>query len=136
MDGVETVLHLAGGAKGDDAGDREPGAGRGRGPGCGTWCTSRSSARPASRLRLTAEAKLGAEQAVADSGLPWTTLRAAQFHDLVLTMVEQMAKLPVVPVPGGLARRSRSTPRDVAARLVELTLGEPAGLVPDLAGPR
>ena len=28
--------------------------------------------------------KLASEQAVADSGLPWTTLRATQFHDLVL----------------------------------------------------
>ena len=29
--------------------------------------------------------KLAAEQVVADSGLPWTTLRATQFHDLFLT---------------------------------------------------
>lgn len=50
-------------------------------------------------------------------------------------MARQLAKLPVVPVPAG----SRFQPVDadeVAARLVELTLGEPAGLVPDLAGPR
>lgn len=35
--------------------------------------------------------KLGAERAVADSGLPWTTLRAAQFHDLVLTVAQKLA---------------------------------------------
>ena len=29
--------------------------------------------------------KLAAERVVADSGLPWTTLRATQFHDLILT---------------------------------------------------
>ena len=79
--------------------------------------------------------KLGAEQAVADSGVPWTTLRAAQFHDLILMVTRQMAKLPVIPVPAG----SRFQPVDtgeVADRLVELALGAPAGLVPDMGGPR
>lgn len=43
-------------------------------------------------------------------------------------------KSPVVPIPGGL-RLEPVAARDVAARLVELTLGESAGRVPDLAGP-
>jgi uncharacterized protein YbjT (DUF2867 family) len=80
-------------------------------------------------------AKLAAERAVADSGVPWTTLRAAQFHDLVLTVVRTLARLPVLPVPGGM-RVQPVDARDVAGRLVELALGSPAGLVPDLAGPR
>jgi uncharacterized protein YbjT (DUF2867 family) len=46
-----------------------------------------------------------------------------------------MAKLPVIPVPGGL-RFQPVASREVAARLVELTLDKPAGLVPDLAGPK
>ena len=46
-----------------------------------------------------------------------------------------MAKLPVVPVPGGL-RFQPVDPSEVATRLVELTLDQPAGLVPDLAGPK
>jgi uncharacterized protein YbjT (DUF2867 family) len=78
--------------------------------------------------------QLAAEREVTESGIAWTMLRAAQFHDLVLTMAEKMAKLPVVPVPGGL-RFQPVDSREVAARLVELTLGDPAGLVPDLAGP-
>jgi uncharacterized protein YbjT (DUF2867 family) len=45
--------------------------------------------------------KLAAERIVADSGLPWTTLRATQFHDLTLKTVHGMAKLPVIPVPAG-----------------------------------
>jgi uncharacterized protein YbjT (DUF2867 family) len=77
----------------------------------------------------------GAEQAVVDSGVPWTMLRAAQFHDLVLTVLDRMTRLPVVPAPGGL-RFQPVDPAAVAARLAELTLGEPAGLVTDLAGPR
>jgi uncharacterized protein YbjT (DUF2867 family) len=79
--------------------------------------------------------KLGAERAVAASGLPWTTLRATQFHDLLMTTARQMARLPVIPVPSG-ARFQPVDADEVAARLVELALGEPAGLVPDMAGPR
>jgi uncharacterized protein YbjT (DUF2867 family) len=72
---------------------------------------------------------------VADSGLPWTTLRATQFHDLLLTTARQMARLPVIPVPSGF-RFQPVDADEVAARLVELALGTPAGLVPDIAGPR
>jgi uncharacterized protein YbjT (DUF2867 family) len=72
---------------------------------------------------------------VADSGVPWTTLRATQFHDLLLTMAGQMARLPVIPVPAGF-RFQPIDAGEVADRLVELALGAPAGLVPDMAGPR
>ena len=79
--------------------------------------------------------KLAAERAVADSGLPWTTLRATQFHDLSLMTAQQMARLPVIPVPSGF-RFQPVDAGEVADRLVELALGTPAGLVPDMAGPR
>jgi uncharacterized protein YbjT (DUF2867 family) len=72
---------------------------------------------------------------VAESGLPWTTLRATQFYDLTLTTVRQLARLPVVPAPAGWRFQPIDT-GEVAARLVELALGAPAGLVPDMAGPR
>ena len=74
------------------------------------------------------------EYVVSGSGLPWTTLRATQFHDLVLVVCQGLARLPVVPV----ARDVRFQPVDtdeVAARLVELAIGQPQGRVPDLAGP-
>jgi uncharacterized protein YbjT (DUF2867 family) len=80
-------------------------------------------------------AKLAAERVVADSGLPWTTLRATQFHDLLLRVARQLTTLPVVPVPAGV-RFQPVDPGEVAARLVELALGTPAGLVGDLGGPR
>jgi uncharacterized protein YbjT (DUF2867 family) len=79
--------------------------------------------------------KLAAERIVADSGLPFTTLRATQFHDLILTVAQQMAKLPLVPLPAGF-RVQPVDADEVAARLVELTLGEPAGRVLDMGGPR
>lgn len=80
-------------------------------------------------------AKRAAEELVAGSGIPWTTLRATQFHDLTLTTVRAMGKMPVVPVPSGFRFQPVDT-GEVADRLVELTLGPPSGLVPDLAGPR
>jgi uncharacterized protein YbjT (DUF2867 family) len=80
-------------------------------------------------------AKLRAEHTIADSGLPWTTLRATQFHDLVLETVQAMTRLPMVPVPTGM-RFQPIDAGEVADRLAELALDEPAGLAPDVAGPR
>jgi uncharacterized protein YbjT (DUF2867 family) len=80
-------------------------------------------------------AKLEAEQIVTDSGLPWTTLRATQFYDLILNGTQKLARLPMVPVPAGFPTQPVDA-GEVAARLAELTLGEPAGRVPDMAGPQ
>jgi len=60
--------------------------------------------------------KLAAERIIADSGLPWTTLRATQFHDLLFMVARQMAKLPVIPVPAGF-RFQPIDADEVAARL-------------------
>lgn len=79
-------------------------------------------------------AKLEAERIIADSGIPWTTLRATQFHDFVLDLAEQGARMPLVPVFGGV-RFQTVDAREVATRLAELALGAPAGRVPDLGGP-
>jgi len=81
------------------------------------------------------KAKLATERLIEASGLPWTILRATQFHDLSLVVMGQMAKLPVIPVPAGVRFQPVDTD-EVAARLVELALGAPAGLVPDVAGPQ
>jgi uncharacterized protein YbjT (DUF2867 family) len=78
--------------------------------------------------------KHGAERVIAESGLPWTTMRAAQFHDLVLTAMRGVVRLPVVPAPK-VVRFQSVDAVEVASRLVELAVGQPAGLVPDLVGP-
>jgi uncharacterized protein YbjT (DUF2867 family) len=132
VDGAEIVLHLAGGPKGDAEATRNLVRAASRAGVQHLVCISVIAADrvPIGYFR----SKLGEERAVAESGLPWTTLRAAQFHDLILIVLQKMAKLPVIPVPRGV-RMQPVDSRDVAARLVELTLGEPAGLVPDLAGP-
>ncbi|GAA1565313.1 NAD(P)H-binding protein [Kribbella sancticallisti] len=131
--GVDTIVHLAGDAKGDDDKAR-------------TLVKAASEAGSPHIVYISVVGaehdsfayfafKRGAEQVIADSGLPWTTVRATQFHDLVLTLAQALGKLPVVPVPAGFRVQPIDT-RDVAARLVELAQGEPSGLVPDIAGPK
>jgi uncharacterized protein YbjT (DUF2867 family) len=80
-------------------------------------------------------AKREAEEAVSASGLPWTTLRATQFYDLFLIVGKAVAKLPVAPFAAGF-RFQPVDADEVAARLASLAVGDPAGLVPDLGGPR
>ena len=81
-------------------------------------------------------AQRGVERVLAECGLPWTNLRATQFHDgFVLLMVDALSKLPLVMLPSGF-RFQPVDADEVADRLVELTLGPPAGQVPDLAGPK
>ena len=142
VDGADVIIHLAGNPKGDDEADEEPGAGgtAGRCAAPRVHLGRRSRPGPGGQRIDRAmfgyfAAKLAAEQIVADSGLPWTTLRATQFHDLHAEGGRQMSKLPVIPVPAGFRFQPVET-GEVADRLVELALGAPAGLVPDIAGPR
>lgn len=79
--------------------------------------------------------KLAVEHILEESGLPLTVLRATQFHDLVLTMVQRLTRFPVVPVPAGAVAQPVDV-GEVADRLAELATGAPAGRVPDLGGPR
>jgi uncharacterized protein YbjT (DUF2867 family) len=133
VDGIEVVVHLAGGPKGDDAETRQLVQAAAK---AGVRHLIYVSVIGADRVPLGYfRAKFGAEQVVADSGLPFTTLRSAQFHDFILTAVEKLVKLPVLPVPSAM-RFQPVGADEVAARMVELALGEPAGRVPDLAGPK
>jgi uncharacterized protein YbjT (DUF2867 family) len=132
LKGVQVVLHLAGGATGDDVAAR----------------TLVEAARAAAVEHVVLISVIGAgrmpvgyfrmkqaaEAVVMASELPWTVLRSAQLHDFVLPFVRGMARLPLVPAPRGM----RFEPVEVdavAGRLAELTLGRPDGLVEDIAGP-
>ena len=142
LSGVDTVVHCAGSASGDE--DRAATLVRAAAR-TGLRHVVNVSVVGADRVPIASRAdrvmfgyfaqKLAAEQVFAGSGVPWTTLRATQFHDLVLTVSRALAKLPVVPVFAGF-RFQPVDARDVADRLVELALGEPVGLAPDIAGPR
>lgn len=142
VDGIEIIVHCAGSTKGDEEKTRH--LVKAASP-AGARHLVYISVVGADRIPLASGidramfgyfgSKLAAERVVAESGLPWTTLRASQFHDLILMTVRQMAKLPVIPVPTGFRFQPVDT-GEVATRLVELALGAPAGLVPDIAGPR
>ncbi|HEY3003734.1 MAG TPA: NAD(P)-binding oxidoreductase [Kribbellaceae bacterium] len=142
VDGADTIVHCAGSNKGDEDKARSLVRAAAR---AGHPHIVYISVVGADRIPVVSRtdramfgyfaSKRAAEQVIAESGLPWTTLRATQFHDLTLTVAEQLAKLPVVPSPAGW-RVQPVDAREVAARLVELALDEPAGLVPDIAGPR
>lgn len=80
-------------------------------------------------------AKRGAERVGVDSGLPWTVLPATQFYDLMLLVARALTRLPVVPIPARFLLQPVNID-EVAARLVGPALGEPAGLLPDVGGPR
>lgn len=74
------------------------------------------------------------EQLVEDGDVPWTILRAAQFHEFAGQIFGRVRVGPFVVVP-----RRRSQPvaaHAVARRLVDLAERGPAGRAPDLAGPR
>jgi len=79
--------------------------------------------------------KLATERVVAQSGIGWSALRATQFHNLILIVAKALARSPVVPAPAGF-RFQPVDVTEVAERMTELALGEPSGLVPDLAGPK
>jgi len=141
VDGVETIIHLAGTQTGDEVKAThlvEAAAAMGKPHLVYISVVGADRVPIVSRVDRAMfgyfASKRAAEQVVEDGGLPWTTLRATQFHELMLTAVRGMAKLPVAPVPAGF-RIQPVAAREVAARLVELALDEPAGLVPDLAGP-
>jgi uncharacterized protein YbjT (DUF2867 family) len=79
--------------------------------------------------------KLAVEQLVERSGLPWTVLRATQFHDLLLTMFQRLSKLPVMAVPAGTSFQPVDV-TEVAAQLVRFASGPPVGRATDLGGPQ
>ena len=80
-------------------------------------------------------AKLAVEQEIEASGLPWTIVRATQFHELVAQILGLAAKLPIMPLPAGFRFQPIDT-GDVADRLAALAFGPPRGRVQDLGGPQ
>ena len=79
--------------------------------------------------------KLAAERRLADSGVPYSILRASQFHYFVDLQLRQLARIPLLlPIPAGFRLQSIGT-ADVAAELWKVVTGYPVGLLPDLAGP-
>ncbi len=79
-------------------------------------------------------AKVEAESKVRAGGLPWTILRATQFHQLLISALEVLARLPVLMVPAE-TRFQPVDPEEVAQELARLASGDARELVPDFGGP-
>lgn len=139
---VDTIVHCAGGAAGDDAKARVL-----------VDAIRRTGGRPhvvlisvvgadvmpiVSRVDRTLfgyfDAKLGAERAIIGSGLPWTILRSTQTHELTLQTFRLLSKAPVTPVFAGVHLQPIAAV-EVGERLADLSLGEAMGSVPDVGGP-
>lgn len=78
--------------------------------------------------------KIAEEEAIADGEMPWSLLRATQFHDLIGWAFEGAGRLRLVPT--GSVRLQPIDVSVVADRLAEIAHAEPAGRLPDMAGPR
>ncbi|MDQ1720889.1 MAG: hypothetical protein QOI26_623 [Pseudonocardiales bacterium] len=79
------------------------------------------------------QGKRSQERLIAEGPLPWTVLRATQFHEFAGQLLDRsrgpvvlVPRLPVQPVAA----------REVADRLVALATGPAAGLAAELAGPQ
>ena len=80
-------------------------------------------------------AKMEAEGLVVASGLPFSILRATQFHAFVDRLIASAARIPfVLPLPTDF-RVQRVAADEVAARLVRALGAGPAGRLPDFGGP-
>lgn len=80
------------------------------------------------------DAKAAQEDALAGSAVPWSLLRATQFHSLLVQAFEAMARCRLRPT--GAARLQPIDTIVVARRLADVLHGQPAGRLPDLAGPQ
>ena len=79
-------------------------------------------------------AKTETERALAESGAPWTVLRATQFHQLIWHWYASPSRNPFLFVPAQ-TRYQVIDPLEVARRLADLVETGPQGRVDDIGGP-
>ena len=79
--------------------------------------------------------KMTAEEAIKSSGVPWSILRATQFHSLIDYILLELTKQPLIALlPTELQFQSVDA-SEVASRLVQMALSTPDGYVPQMGGP-
>lgn len=80
-------------------------------------------------------AKLGAERLIRDGGIPWSILRATQFHDLMELFLRGFSTVPGLTAIPFEWQFQPVDAKKVADRLVQVVLAEPARMLPDFGGP-
>jgi len=80
--------------------------------------------------------KLAAETLVREGMVPWSILRATQFHSFMESTLRAFAPLPgMLAIPFGWQFQPVES-REVARRVVDIVLDKPAGMLPDFGGPQ
>jgi uncharacterized protein YbjT (DUF2867 family) len=81
------------------------------------------------------ECKLEAERLIAESDVPFSILRATQFHPFVASLLNEAARYPfVMPIPSGFFVQSVAI-EEVAVRLCRAVTDGPSGMLRDFGGP-
>lgn len=78
--------------------------------------------------------KLAAEKVIEESGLPFSILRAVQFHTLIDRVLSGALRLRVTALPKSFKFQPIDS-GEVADRMVEYAKKGPSGRLPDLGGP-
>jgi uncharacterized protein YbjT (DUF2867 family) len=82
------------------------------------------------------KAKLASEDLIEHSGIPWSILRATQFHYGMDVLLNFLTRLPLVAlVPTDLLLQPVAE-EEVAERLCEMVQAGPSGRLPDMGGPQ
>jgi uncharacterized protein YbjT (DUF2867 family) len=88
--------------------------------------------------RMTAypyyRAKLETEQVIEQGGLPYTILRATQFHDLLDAMLPRLLRWPLAFLPLDFQFQLVDS-GEVAGALADCVVSGPIGRAPDVGGP-
>ncbi|TMF33411.1 MAG: NAD-dependent epimerase/dehydratase family protein [Chloroflexi bacterium] len=80
--------------------------------------------------------KIAAETLVREGKVPWSILRATQFHSFMESTLRAFARLPgMLAIPFGWQFQPVES-REVARRVVDVVLDKPAGMLPDFGGPQ
>lgn len=78
-------------------------------------------------------AKIAQEKLIKSAGIPYTLLRATQFFEFMSAIAQSATDGQTVRLPSAFMQPVMSD--DVAAALVDITLGEPVNGIVELAGP-
>lgn len=80
--------------------------------------------------------KVAEEQAIQKSGLPFSILRATQFHPLIDLILRTSSRLPwIMPLPADWHFQSIDE-GEIGRRLADLALASPIGTIKEIGGPQ
>ena len=79
--------------------------------------------------------KLKAEALIKESKLPWSILRATQFHELMETFLRLSSRIPRVTTINFAWQFQPVHSRDVAQHMVDVVTTDPRQMLPDFGGP-